>query len=225
MKIRFNQIIATITMQALCIALLAACGASEVQRIVSKADYVAQTVQSLDPAGQLLAERLITIDEAEFAREKMSGFMNVFTPFDTELTAIVKANPNANLASIAPAFANVLIRFNEFATVKFKDPKAQLRYEQILGAARIGMTFIAAFFASKLAQAEKFLKRQMPSFMERAQARLAGVPYDKARLSHAREISRAGGNDAGARAVCDYFQIQYDERGLVLLRAYGAQGA
>lgn len=199
------------------------CGASTVQKFVSKANTVTQNIHSLDPAGMLLAEKLIDEAEAEIIRAKAKEFVGDFDTFSSELTALVKANPKASLAAVAPAFARALLRFNGLLTIKFKDPKAQIRYEQILSGVRLGLAFLSAFFDTKLNEAESFLRKPGLAPIERAKLALAGVPYDAARIARAREKLRAGGDDAGARAVCDYFSIAYDKEQVALIRSYASQ--
>lgn len=221
MNISFRRAQRITAIFLLCIFLIA-CGASAVQKIVSKSNSVAQNINSLDPAGQLLAEGLIDEAEAEMVRKGANDFLQVYNSFDSDLTALVKANPKASLAAVAPAFAKALLRFNELRTIKFKNPKAQIRYEQILGVARLGMAFISAFFDTKLKEAEGFLRESQPEVFERARLALAGVPYDAARIKRARDIIRSGGDDAGARAVCDYLSIAYDEEQVKAIRLYAS---
>lgn len=128
-----------------------------------------------------------------------------------------------SIASLAPVFADALSRLNEIGALQFKNPAAQIRLQHLLSGVHIAATFIAAFFATRLNQAQAALAHPRPAKLERAVCWLKGMPYDRQRIDEARATLRAGGAEAGARAVCHYFQIGYDAHQLALIRQYAAQ--
>jgi hypothetical protein len=201
---------------------MTACGASELQRVVAKADNVVKTIRTLDPLSQLAADNLISETEAKLLNSRIDIFTDAFSTFDVKLTLLVQSDPKATLASLAPLFAEALMRLNELVTIPFSNPAAQLKLNKILAGVRLGVTFIAAFFVTKLTAAAHFLERERLAMIERAILAYNGVSYDKAKLQRARLILKDGKQDAPARAVCDYLNLRYDRAGLELLQSYAS---
>jgi hypothetical protein len=203
---------------------MTACGASEVQRIVAKSSFVVNVVNSLDPASQLLAEKLIDEAEAALVRTSLGDFSGVYSTFNDKLTALVKANPQASLIEAAPLFIDALVRFNSIHAIHFKNSQAQLRLEQILGVAKIALAVIAAFFASHMSQARDLLSHPHNQLWERAKFAVAGVSYDREKLLKARTLAVRSADGAN-RAVCFYLELTYDRQAIEILESYAQSAA
>jgi hypothetical protein len=191
----------------------AACNASQLQKVVAQSDNVVQQVQTLDPLGQLVAEKLIDSTEAAIYQPLVNDFASAWKSFDSGLSALVKANPKANLASVAPLLADALAKLSAIASVKFTNAKANLRLEQIIGAIRIAATFVAAFFASQMQTAIDLLDSPLPG-IDRAVFAMNGVKYDRKKIRQARAIANRD------QAVCYYFDLPYDGPKLAVIRSY-----
>lgn len=194
-----------------------ACGASEVRKVTARASALASLVQSFDPAGQLLAERLISPDEAEAVRSKVSAWAQPVREFDSQVAAALASNPKASLVELAPQFAALLTGWNELQAIKFTNAKAQLLFDKTLSAARVGVAFISAFYAARIVTARRVLER--PGATDRQIFAAAGLDYDAARLERARAAYRASGLAAG---VNDYLGTSFVEAELGAILDAGA---
>lgn len=194
-----------------------ACGASEVRKVSEKASALSMLVQSFDPAGQLLAENLITPDEAEAVRSKVTAWAQPVREFHSQVAAALAANPKASLVELAAPFAGLLTRWNELQAIKFSSARAQLLFDRSISAARVGVTFISAFYAARIVTARRVLER--PGAGDRQNFAAAGLGYDETRLERARATFRTSGLAAG---VSDYLGTSVCEAELGMILDAGA---
>ncbi|HEY9282335.1 MAG TPA: hypothetical protein VIP46_02675 [Pyrinomonadaceae bacterium] len=195
-----------------------ACGASDVKKVSARAAALASLVQSFDPAGQLLAENLISPDEAEAVRSKVAAWVEPVRQFDSQVTAALASNPKASLIELAPQFAGLLTRWNDLQAIKFSNAKAQLLFDKTLSAARVGVAFISAFYAARIVTARRVLEG--PARGEGRLFAAAGIEYDGGRLGEARESYQRSGLAAG---VNDYFGTRVSDADLRLILSAGGE--
>jgi hypothetical protein len=195
-----------------------ACGAPEVKRVGERAAALASLAVSFDPAGQLLAERLISPDEAEVVRSKVSAWASIARAFHAEVAAALGANPKASLIELAPQFAALLTRWNELQAIKFSNAKAQLLFDRALSVARVTVTAISAFYAARLLVARRALEGE--GAVEARYFAAAGISYDPERLARARASYRRGGLACG---VNDYLGTRLGDGEVRLLLGAGGR--
>lgn len=192
------------------------CGASDVARVAQKASALATMVRTFDPAGQLLAERLITPDEAEVARVKTSVLARAVTEFDAGVSAALEANPKATLIDLLPAFAATVNSLNELGALRFDDPRAQTLFDRTLSGIRITLAGISAFYVARIATARNFLAHPRGESVERRACEMAGVEYEPQRIARARELLKSRGLST---AFSDYYDVEITESHLALVSA------
>lgn len=137
----------------LCFTLIiaSACNKETIQKIADKSAAITQLVTTVDVPGQLLAQHLITEQEANNIREKVNAYRDAAVDFDNRVRAAIDSG--ASLASLAPIFATSLQRLNEIGALTFGNASAQAALQKILGVAIVAATVIAGFFAAVIVEA------------------------------------------------------------------------
>jgi hypothetical protein len=188
-RLSLRQALSLFVAAGILAASLACNGTSQVRAVADKAAALIPIVQSFDPVAQLEAEGVITGEEAAHARAVVGGWTGPALSWAQSVKAALDANPKATLLDLAPAFADVLSKWNEVGSLKFADARAQDLFTKALGAARVILAFVAAFYAAKILSARSFLKRKPNALIDRTLLALAGYSYDKRKLARARSGS------------------------------------